>query len=107
MITKGLRAQIARNIYRSGYELYLFQRVEHPEPGAQFVTDMTMTFVPECSTISDSSAILLSPESAQELLDELYRAGIRPSRDVSDRGAQDMHLADMRKIVGKQLGVDL
>lgn len=46
----------------------------------------------------------------QQLMDELWRNGIRPSNgegNVGQIGAMDKHLADMRAIVSNYLGVDL
>lgn len=44
----------------------------------------------------------------QAFMDEMWRLGIRPSRKFNaDTQAQSEHLADMRRIVAKQLGVKL
>jgi hypothetical protein len=47
-------------------------------------------------------AINLTPEEATRLMDELWRAGVRPSSgegNVGQIGAIQAHLADMRRLV--------
>jgi len=50
----------------------------------------------------------ISPESAQELLDDMWTAGFRPSNRPApiDSTAQCAHLADMRAIAFSQLKID-
>jgi hypothetical protein len=52
----------------------------------------------------------LSENDARELMDNLWEAGIRPSKDISSSGeigAVREHLKDMRKLVSKALKVEL
>lgn len=52
----------------------------------------------------------LSPESAQKLMDSMWREGFRPTEGKGSAGslrATEEHLSDMRKIVSKKLGVNL
>lgn len=47
----------------------------------------------------------ISGESAQQLMDELWRAGLRPTEGTGSAGslaATERHLADMRALVFKQ-----
>lgn len=56
------------------------------------------------------SACALQPEQAQELMDDLFRCGIRPSSGKGSAGqlkAIENHLSDMRKIVSQRLKVEL
>lgn len=51
---------------------------------------------------SDAPALSITHEEAQQFMDELYRAGIRPrdgSGSVGQITAKDAHLADLRRIV--------
>ena len=43
----------------------------------------------------------------QALMDSLWAEGVRPSEHNMTTGATERHLNDMRKIVGRQLDVDL
>lgn len=55
-------------------------------------------------------AFILTPLAAQELMDDLWRCGIRPAAGKGSAGqlkAIENHLADMRKIVAKKIGVEL
>lgn len=52
----------------------------------------------------------LSPEAAQQLMDQLWQVGIRPTEGTGSAGslaATQQHLNDMRAIVSKQLEVPL
>jgi hypothetical protein len=56
------------------------------------------------------SVCILRPEAAQELMDDLFRCGIRPSSGKGSSGqlaATEKHLSDMRKIVARKLGMEL
>lgn len=51
----------------------------------------------------------LSPQAAQVLMDDLWASGIRPTEGSGSAGAlraTEKHLADMRSIVFKKLGID-
>lgn len=51
----------------------------------------------------------LSLESPQTLMDDLWHCGLRPSEGMGSAGqlkSTQEHLADMRKIVFKKLGID-
>lgn len=52
----------------------------------------------------------LSETMAQELMDSLWRCGIRPTEGKGSAGqlaATERHLADLRAIVGKKLDVEM
>lgn len=64
--------------------------------------------VPEGELIACSEPLLrLSTEEAQQLMDELWNCGLRPSEGTGSAGslrATENHLADMRKIAFDLLG---
>lgn len=52
----------------------------------------------------------LSPEVAQQLIDRLWSVGLRPNNGEGGAAqveAMRQHLADMRAIVAKEIGVEL
>lgn len=63
-------------------------------------------------TITDNAAltppvVTLKNSEAQDLMDELWRAGVRPSEGSGSAGslkATENHLEDMRRIVFHQIG---
>ena len=70
------------------------------------VKELTLEEIPEGSMINETANI--SRESAQELMDDLYSIGIRPTDAAGTAGgmkATENHLNDMRKIVSKKLDV--
>lgn len=60
--------------------------------------------------IEHSPVIGIGPTSAQLLMDDLWRCGLRPSEGAGSAGAfhaQGRHLDDMRAIVARNIGVSL
>jgi len=57
----------------------------------------------ELTALPNHPAIHLTPTSAQDLMDNLWRAGVRPTR----KGDPSGHLEDMRKLVAAAYEVDL
>lgn len=57
---------------------------------------------------TDKVSLSLPYDDGQQIIDELWRLGFRPSpnmtKDVSNR---DMHLSDLRKLVSKAYKVEL
>lgn len=71
-------------------------------------TNLQMRDLAECEDAAPSLSI--REEEAQFLIDELYRAGFRPSdqpNTASALTATNHHLRDMRAIVAKTTGVVL
>jgi hypothetical protein len=55
-------------------------------------------------------AMVLDIEEGQQLMDELWRAGLRPTEGTGSAGslaATERHLSDMRTIVASKLNVEL
>ena len=72
------------------------------------VKELVFTAVAEDEYTPATAA--LKPQEAQELIDALWDAGLRPSEGSGSAGAMlatQHHLADMRKLVAKQLDVAL
>jgi hypothetical protein len=54
--------------------------------------------------------VILTPTSAQQLMDELWHVGLRPSEGTGSAGslaATQRHLHDMRALVAKALSTEL
>jgi len=69
--------------------------------GWQYVSSMVLTSV-EDGALIPNSPLSLKPEEAQQLMDELYRCGIRPTDGAGTAGAMravERHLEDMRTLV--------
>lgn len=53
---------------------------------------------------------IINDTAAQQLIDDLWQCGLRPSEGTGSAGALaavEKHLADMRKIVGSKLKIEL
>lgn len=58
----------------------------------------------EWHNVASEPLMTLQPDDAQQLIDELWRAGLRPSEGSGSAGslaATERHLADMRALVFK------
>lgn len=54
--------------------------------------------------------VMINGEAAQQLIDDLWQCGLRPSEGAGSAGslaATQRHLSDMRKLVEKSLKVEL
>ena len=71
------------------------------------ITDLTVEDMEPYGVIPET--LKIRPEAATVLMDDLWRAGVRPTRGVgvSDVKAVEKHLADMRAIVGAKLKIDM
>lgn len=72
---------------------------------------MPVTMMPMSDTIYQPPMISFSFDDAQQIIDELWRCGIRPSESVGTGGAAgalaatERHLADMKNILFHKLGI--
>jgi len=75
----------------------------HGPPGlVSHVTLNLERITPENEGLNISPSFSLSAEEAQNLLDELWRSGLRPTQAVNEQSALPFisaHLEDMRRLV--------
>lgn len=67
--------------------------------GDSFANPVTFSRIEPGSFVQP--AMLISPDDAQQMMDELWRCGIRPTEAAGSAGsmaATERHLADMRSI---------
>jgi hypothetical protein len=84
-------------------ELFLFDRSGDQRRPIQFQA----TVISE--SISSEPSISLSEITAQRLMDQLWNCGFRPTEGTGSAGAlaaTQQHLADLRKIVFKELDIE-
>ena len=91
-----------------GYEMW-FETARGLQNHSIAIGHMTMETFDRGVNGNCTNDILMVPfklAAAQDLLDDLWRAGIRPSNgegSVGEIGTIKNHLADMRKIAGNKL----
>lgn len=100
MMKQGLRFHIERRDYANSYALYVAQFRDGVRSDMKHCT---FERVENGLMPSPEPPLSLLPEEAQELMDELYLAGIRPSEEgtAGQLAAVKYHLEDMRKLVFK------
>lgn len=90
-----------RSIYSRGIKLHMAD-----VSGRQLAVATNITFqATEENAVREQPLIDLQPEDAQQLMDELYHVGIRPSQAAGSAGQLDAvkyHLEDMRTLVLKK-----
>lgn len=67
-----------------------------------------LTMVPMVPHAMNKETLSITDNSAQMLMDELWRVGVRPSNgegNVGQIGAMKLHLDDMRKIAFSELSL--
>jgi hypothetical protein len=104
MINTKIRAQVSN--WCDSVSILIEERTT--DNRRSVATNITMATVKEGEMIQPSME--LSKTSAQLLMDDLWHAGLRPSEGSGSAGslrATERHLSDMRKIVSKNLEVDL
>lgn len=89
-----------RSEWRNGFDLYVFQKRANLVAFAENITmkDMPME---EAIGFSPKPTLQLDAGQIQNLMDDLWNAGVRPSNGTASTGqiaATDNHLADLRKI---------
>ncbi len=90
-----------RNFYSPGIQLHMAD-----VGGRQLAVATNITFqVTEDHAVREQPLIDLPLEEAQQLMDELYHCGVRPSQAAGSAGQLDAvkyHLEDMRTIALKK-----
>lgn len=101
-----LKFYTERNFRGNCVELHIAR-----EEGNALACATAITFTPlAADEMAPAAALRLSGQEAQMLIDAMWDAGLRPSEGSGSAGAMlatQNHLADMRKLVAKQLDVSL
>jgi len=101
-IPRGWRVVVDRARFRDCLNVYVFRyRPEQPRPDIQLAVLAEGECVPEDGQFSDAT-LRLTQVQGQELIDELWQCGLRPTEGAGSAGAltaTQRHLDDMRKLV--------
>jgi hypothetical protein len=101
-----LEIMVRREEWNNGVSLYMRQVIV----GMGETIAQPLEFKQRSSRMSAEPFIKLEIQEAQQLMDELWQCGLRPSKGTGSAGslrATEKHLDDMRKIVSKNLDVEL
>lgn len=100
MIDLRLRVRLVRDrVFSESVKLYLFTKDKRGTNAAQ-----PMVIAPVAEFTAPMPAATLEPETCQELMDELWNVGFRPTEGSGSAGqlaAVQRHLEDMRTLVFK------
>lgn len=99
--------RVSRDImWQDSFKFYLWnETIRNGTSAISVANPTTFTNVPESDMgIQPLPMFNLRPDEAQNLIDELWRAGLRPTEGSGSAGslaATERHLADMRSLVFK------
>ena len=106
MINDSIGLTVYMNPARNTYDVYL-----HSTDGVKTIArPVQIIFEDSEPGTYHEPSFSFSPEVAQRLMDQLWTAGLRPNNGEggpAQVAAMAHHLADMRAIVARQLGVQL
>lgn len=95
---RNLHAYIQKNFAASAYDLHL---IEHRGDRVYVARNAEITLLAEGEDLP-GPLLSLSTETAQMLIDELYRAGLRPTDAIAadaTLAAKDAHIKDLGETV--------
>lgn len=103
MIEPFFRERVQVHFYRA-------QRNLQGQTETAFVSPMEWkVLAPQECVMHHEPAMQMTMEDAQQLMDELWRCGLRPAEAMGSAGqaaATEKHLQDMRRIAFHKLGID-
>ena len=91
-------------------DLFQFYVYSQSGSGISLAHPLVLEHVENAATPQMPPTFELAVDAAQALMDSLWDLGLRPSEGTGSAGslkATQNHLADMRSIVAKSLGVEL
>lgn len=101
-----LEAEVQRNPLMGEYALHLFRRLD--EERVALIVEAKWQAIRPGVVREHAPSLTLDEEAARRLMDSLWGAGVRPSRDVSSTGqaeATGRHLEDLQGTVNWLRGV--
>lgn len=97
LVNHNIKVRLIQNFTSFGYKLYI-----HPDNKTVICNDGTYNTVEEGQAWPHNAGIDLPDDCLQQIMDELYRYGIRPTKFKDITGeleAKTYHLEDMRRLV--------
>lgn len=98
---------LQRNPAYRGISLYITD--DTAQPAGRVAVATNITFESTHEALIPQPLTTLELNEAQELMDELWNCGIRPTDGAGSAGAMhraEMHIADLRKIAFKALKIE-
>ena len=104
MLNKGgkLRSGVERNISNNSIDLYLIIEAHNKQDNRAIATEFILETVQEGEMYSPIVQFTL--EEAQQLMDELWRVGVKPTNGAGSNATFDAihaHLVDLQRLVFK------
>lgn len=106
MYLRSLKARIERSWAMDGVKLHLFERL--PDGKLSLLSGLVFKEYGATEMFEPSESINLPYATAQELMDELWQAGLRPSEGSGSAGslrATENHLKDLQTLSWRLLSM--
>lgn len=100
------RFRCDKRLTRDAIELYIF-RYRKDKPRIEIVEDFKTIRMEEDAIAPPTTLFSMLGSQAQELMDDLWRCGVRPTEGAGTAGsmaATQRHLEDMRELVFHRTG---
>ncbi len=107
MVRPDLNFSISRDVFAPSQPFVLHVYAKGSPGKVAVGQPIVMTEQNEAERIEPTA--MVSREAAQQLMDELYMAGLRPSSEARRQDvvqSKDEHLSDLRKIAFKALKIE-
>lgn len=107
MIRQGHRLRVERDLF--GYDDFRFYLLDHDENGQRLLAEQIHYTPIEPGSPASAPTFSLHGDAAQQLIDALWQAGLRPTQGRQSEGvtaAQARHLEDMRALAFTKLNVE-
>ena len=108
MKRQGYRLHVENSAFK--HYAFNFFLLDHDDRGIEHGVRLVREEDPLDLRIRVDPTFQLAPDDAQNLMDDLWRAGLRPTEGRQSEGvtaAQNRHLEDMRKLTFSKLGVEM
>lgn len=106
MINQGHRLHVERDPFGDAFRFYL---IDHDEKGGRLLAEQAHYVPLERGMPASGPTFTLDGDSAQQLIDGLWQAGLRPTQGRQSEGvtaAQARHLEDMRALAFTKLNME-
>ena len=109
MIMQGWRFFASRQMAMRSKVLLYIAKCDYPKPEQLLSPEGGFIQLKESDDFAPGCAFVVHEESAQELMDGLWRCGLRPTEGAGSAGslaATERHLADLQRLVFERKGTE-
>jgi len=106
MFMRNFKVHVEKRFYADGIAIHIFERL--PSGEVSLLSGLQFTTHKEAEIVEPQEAIIMPVEVAQELIDNLWQCGLRPSEGSGSAGslkATESHLKDLQEFSRRLFGM--